>query len=132
MISSSGAKSVSGGLSTSLVGAGKVVVAKKGAGVNGEHALVPGDPPVVIEIGALTGAKLSFTAKPERGTDLQLTSQYLIAPDGNYIPLEAKDVKEKGGKLMFPYLVDPNTGTSMYESNDIVKYLAGTYGVTPR
>jgi glutathione S-transferase len=31
------------------------------------------------------------------------------------------------GKKMFPYLVDPNTGTSMYESMDIARYLAKTY-----
>jgi glutathione S-transferase len=37
-------------------------------------------------------------------------------------------VKEKGGKLQFPFLVDPNTGLSMYESNDIVTYLFQTYG----
>lgn len=33
-----------------------------------------------------------------------------------------------GGRAMFPYLVDPNTGTAMYESDDIVRYLATTYG----
>jgi glutathione S-transferase len=37
-------------------------------------------------------------------------------------------VVEKGGKAMFPYLVDPNTGKAMYESADIVKYLVETYG----
>jgi glutathione S-transferase len=31
------------------------------------------------------------------------------------------------GKKMFPYLVDPNTGTSMYESMDIARYLAKEY-----
>jgi glutathione S-transferase len=34
----------------------------------------------------------------------------------------------KSGKRMFPFLVDPNTGRSMLESNDIVRYLADTYG----
>jgi len=33
-----------------------------------------------------------------------------------------------GGKSQFPYLVDPNTGTRMYESDDIVAYLYKTYG----
>jgi glutathione S-transferase len=33
-----------------------------------------------------------------------------------------------GGKSQFPYLVDPNTGTRMYESDDIVAYLYATYG----
>jgi glutathione S-transferase len=36
-------------------------------------------------------------------------------------------VKSRGGKLMFPFLVDPNTGKEMYESNDIIRYLADTY-----
>lgn len=33
-----------------------------------------------------------------------------------------------GGKMMVPYLVDPNTGVAMYESDDIVAYLNTTYG----
>jgi glutathione S-transferase len=36
-------------------------------------------------------------------------------------------VRELGGKALFPYLVDPNTGRAMYESADIVKYLRDTY-----
>lgn len=35
--------------------------------------------------------------------------------------------KELGGKFLFPFLVDPNTGTQMYESADIIRYLAHTY-----
>ncbi|XP_022152512.1 uncharacterized protein LOC111020220 isoform X2 [Momordica charantia] len=37
-------------------------------------------------------------------------------------------VKKCGGKEQFPFLTDPNTGTSMYESGDIVKYLFQQYG----
>ena len=33
-----------------------------------------------------------------------------------------------GGKAQFPYLVDPNTSTRMYESDDITAYLFATYG----
>uniref|UniRef100_A0A804LVE4 GST N-terminal domain-containing protein n=1 Tax=Zea mays TaxID=4577 RepID=A0A804LVE4_MAIZE len=33
-------------------------------------------------------------------------------------------VLEMGGKKQFPYMVDPNTGVAMYESDDIIKYLA--------
>ena len=36
---------------------------------------------------------------------------------------------ERGGKAMFPYLVDPNTDVAMYESDEIIRYLASTYGV---
>lgn len=37
-------------------------------------------------------------------------------------------VQERGGKLQFPLLVDPNAGISLYESDDIVKYLFRVYG----
>ncbi|KAL3681077.1 hypothetical protein R1sor_024033 [Riccia sorocarpa] len=35
---------------------------------------------------------------------------------------------QMGGKKQFPYMVDPNTGVSMYESDDIIKYLTEKYG----
>lgn len=35
---------------------------------------------------------------------------------------------ELGGKAQFPFFVDENTGTSMYESEAIVAYLFRTYG----
>jgi glutathione S-transferase len=35
---------------------------------------------------------------------------------------------ERAGKIQVPYLEDPNTGTKMFESRDIVAYLAATYG----
>ena len=35
---------------------------------------------------------------------------------------------KEGGKRQFPYMVDPNTGESMYESDDIIEYLFDTYG----
>lgn len=38
------------------------------------------------------------------------------------------EVKRLGGKAQFPFLVDPNTGVSMYESADIIEYLFKTYG----
>ncbi len=37
-------------------------------------------------------------------------------------------VKEQGGKLMFPFLVDENTGEKLYQSQDIVDYLFKHYG----
>ena len=36
-----------------------------------------------------------------------------------------------GGKAQFPFLVDPNTGTQLYESGDIIRYLFETYGQRP-
>ena len=38
------------------------------------------------------------------------------------------ELLERGGKALFPYLVDPNTGKEMYESDDIVRYLFAEYG----
>lgn len=37
-------------------------------------------------------------------------------------------LRSLGGKVQAPYLVDPNTGTQMYESDDIIAYLNDTYG----
>jgi glutathione S-transferase len=37
-------------------------------------------------------------------------------------------VRQRGGKTQFPYLVDPNAGVEMYESDDIVSYLFDRYG----
>ena len=34
----------------------------------------------------------------------------------------------RGGKAQFPYLVDPNHGLELYESDDIVRHLFETYG----
>src|SRR5262249_24350120 len=40
------------------------------------------------------------------------------------------ELRERGGKVQVPYLVDPNTGREMYESDDIVAYLEREYGET--
>jgi glutathione S-transferase len=39
-----------------------------------------------------------------------------------------KALRERAGKAQFPYLIDPNTDTEMYESDDIVQYLFDQYG----
>lgn len=41
-----------------------------------------------------------------------------------------KIVKEKGGKKQFPFFIDENSGTQMYESQDIIHYLFKHYGKT--
>jgi glutathione S-transferase len=35
----------------------------------------------------------------------------------------------RSGKMMVPYLVDPNTDAGMFESADIVRYLEATYAL---
>ena len=37
-------------------------------------------------------------------------------------------VRERGGKLQFPYLVDPGAGVELYESDAIVRHLFDRYG----
>jgi glutaredoxin len=37
---------------------------------------------------------------------------------------------ERGGKMQVPYLVDPNSGAEMYESDAIIDYLTQHYGHT--
>ncbi len=52
----------------------------------------------------------------------------MIYPCPKNGPRYRKLVKDRGGKEQFPYLVDPNTGKAMYESDDICRYLATEYG----
>lgn len=43
-------------------------------------------------------------------------------------PRYRKELARRAGKEQFPYLVDPNTGIELYESQDIVAYLFENYG----
>jgi glutathione S-transferase len=40
-----------------------------------------------------------------------------------------QDFVERSGRMLVPYLVDPNTGIAMFESADIVRYLDETYAL---
>ncbi|KAF8087503.1 hypothetical protein N665_0583s0012 [Sinapis alba] len=62
----------------------------------------------------------------EAMTELDLTVEVYPCPKGSVRHREI--VRRSGGKEMFPFLIDPNTDTSMYESGDIVKYLFNQYG----
>ena len=57
-----------------------------------------------------------------------LDLEVLFKPCPRGSPVFRPFVKKLGGKFQFPYLVDSNTGTSMYESSDIIEYLYDTYG----
>lgn len=62
-------------------------------------------------------------------TQLDLDAKIYPCPKGGerYRP----GLEKRGGKALFPYLVDPNTGTEMYESDDIIAYLYEHYGDGP-
>ncbi|XP_023636235.1 uncharacterized protein LOC17881076 isoform X1 [Capsella rubella] len=62
----------------------------------------------------------------EAMTELDLSVEVYPCPKGSVRHREL--VRRSGGKEMFPFLVDPNTETLMYESGDIVKYLFKQYG----
>jgi len=57
---------------------------------------------------------------------LDLDAQIYPCPKNG--PRYREDVIRLGGKALFPYLVDPNTGKAMYESEDINRYLFAQYG----
>lgn len=62
-------------------------------------------------------------------TELDIDALIRPAPHGGkrFRP----QVVKRGGKQQFPYLVDPNTGASMYESADIIDYLYRQYDGRP-
>ncbi len=42
-----------------------------------------------------------------------------------------EELLEIGGKRQIPFLHDTETGTAMYESQDIIQYVSDTYGAQP-
>lgn len=60
---------------------------------------------------------------------LDLEAWILPCPKGGTRYRE--ELRRRGGKTQLPYLVDPNTGKEMYESDAIVAYLFERYGVGP-
>ena len=62
----------------------------------------------------------------EMATYLDLDCEYRPCPQGS--PNHRPEAVSKSGKSRFPFMEDPNTGRSMLESDDIIKYLADTYG----
>ena len=59
-------------------------------------------------------------------TELDLDAHILPCPKRG--ERHRPELLERGGKASFPYLVDPNTGRELYESDDIVDYLYAEYG----
>lgn len=61
----------------------------------------------------------------ERLCELELAYILHTTPRGSP---SREALKELTGRVQIPYLVDPNTGVSMFESADICEYLTQTYG----
>lgn len=57
----------------------------------------------------------------------KLNLNYLVKNVGKGSP-RRNELKQDGGKIQVPYLVDHNTNRNMYESDDIIDYLKSEYG----
>jgi len=86
------------------------------------HAEQPAKPLQLYEFEACPYCRLVREAL----TELDLDALIFPSPHGGkrFRP----KVAELGGKRQFPFLVDPNTGESMYESAEIIEYLYRRYG----
>jgi glutathione S-transferase len=62
-------------------------------------------------------------------TMLDLRATLYPCPKGG--PTYRPQVVARGGRAMFPYLVDPNTGDALYESAEIIAHLYRQYGNRP-
>jgi len=63
-----------------------------------------------------------------RETLCELELPYVLHNVARGSPRREEFVK-RSGKMMVPYLADPNTGREMFESADIVRYLDETYAI---
>jgi len=86
------------------------------------------DPPKLLELYDFEGCPY---CRKVREVLSELDLDYLERPVARGSPRRAELVK-RGGKMQAPYLVDPNAGTEMYESDDIIAYLNATYGAGAR
>ena len=82
-------------------------------------------PPTLYEFEACPYCRLVREALRE--LDLDVVDRPCPKGGGRFRP----DVAKLGGKTQFPFLVDSNTGRSLYESRDIIAYLFETYGGRP-
>jgi glutathione S-transferase len=82
------------------------------------------DPPRLLEVYDFEGCPY---CRKVREVLSELDLDYLAHPVAQGSGRRAELVK-RGGKMQAPYLVDPNTGAEMYESDDIIGYLNATYG----
>src|SRR5207253_8355779 len=86
------------------------------------------DPPKLLELYDFEGCPY---CRKVREVLCELDLDYLEHPVGKGSAHRAA-LTELGGKVQVPYLVDVNTGTRLYESDDIIDYLNETYGAGRR
>jgi glutathione S-transferase len=97
----------------------------RGLIVKSKNRTTPPRPSKLLELYEFEACPFCRKVREEM-TELDLA--YINRTCGKGAADKRGEVKRRGGKLQFPYLVDPNTGTELYESEDIITYLADTYG----
>jgi glutathione S-transferase len=100
-----------------------VTVARFGAGMAVEA--VGCRPERLLELYDFEGCPF---CRKVRETLSALDLDAVVRPCPKNGPRFRADVERLGGKAQFPYLVDPNAGEALYESDDIVRHLHATYG----
>jgi glutathione S-transferase len=94
-------------------------------GAAGMRALVTGpQPEKALELYEFEGCPF---CRKVRVALSEMDLDALIYPCPKSGPRFRQEVRRRGGMAQFPFLVDPNTGREMYESDDIVRYLADEY-----
>jgi glutathione S-transferase len=95
---------------------------RTGTGINVSSAVLK--PEIPLKLFDIEGCPFCRLVR-EALTEIDLDAEIYPCPkQGDRYRLE---VIEKGGKAQFPFLIDPNTGSQMYESMSIVKYLFEIY-----
>lgn len=85
----------------------------------------PPRPEKMLELYDLEGCPF---ARKVREVMSELDLAFVSKPSGKGAKANRAQIEALGGKVSIPFLVDPNTGTQMFESEDIIDYLNATYG----
>lgn len=93
----------------------------RGAAAGRPHFQQPAERPVLYDIEASPYCRMVREAATALHLDLDIRP---CPKGGKRFRPEAERI---GGKQQFPLLVDPNTGSVLYESGDIIEYLFQTY-----
>jgi glutathione S-transferase len=91
----------------------------------GRHAIGSRQPEQLLELYSYEGSPFCRIAR-EALCELELPHQL------HNVPRQSPDRDSfisRSGKMQVPYLVDPNTGAKMFESDDIRRYLYETYAL---
>ncbi|KAE8022300.1 hypothetical protein FH972_008110 [Carpinus fangiana] len=87
--------------------------------------ILTSDPPMNLQLFEFEACPFCRRVR-EAMTELDLSVEVYPCPKGSVRHREM--VRTSGGKEQFPFLIDVNTGISLYESGDIVNYLFQQYG----